>query len=223
MKPLGEVIAALRRELEADSPTPGPLASEPDWAVEQVTVRLPAVAREVQESDGASGLRWLVAKDAAVSAADGGFPAQLEITLRRRGSMLAPPGAGNCSRPAASSEDPMATNGIEERKAALTAVFGNPGGFYSHNRAEVFLAALAELDDAAVSDLRAALRVGKAEGLSGDAALSFGQIANILRSGPAGSVERGGALLDAALDGISRAELKRFIESTWTNAGLSST
>jgi len=216
MKPLGEVIAALRRELESGLGSSSPAPAGGAWDLERATVRLNVILRETPGTKGPAEIECLVSTAGTnpTPAADGAVT--LEVTLRRGCASLEnePAVEGIRSAWSAASES--------NRKDALTEVFGKPGGFYSHNRAEVFVSALVELSDADFSSLQAALGKGSAEGLAGEPALAFGQIANILRSGPAGSVERGASRLRAAMDGISRAGLEQFIRTNWKNEGLSS-
>lgn len=215
MKPLGEVIAALRRELESGvSSSTAPAG--PTWDLERATVRLNVILREASGAAGAGEIECLVSTvgTSQPPAAEGAVA--LEVTLRRAGAAPengpAVEGSRNTFSPACESN----------RKDALAEVFGKPGGFYSHNRAEVFLAALAELSEADFEAVQAALGRGSAEGLAGEPALAFGQIANILRSGPAGSVERGASRLRTAMEGISRAGLEQIVRSIWKNEGLAS-
>lgn len=216
MKPLGEVIAALRRELESGVSPSSPAPAGPTWDLERATVRLNVILREPSGAAGAGEIECLVSTvgTSQPPAAEGAVA--LEVTLRRAGAAPengpAVEGPRKTSLPASESS----------RKDALAEVFGKPGGFYSHNRAEVFLAALAELSEADFEALQAALGRGSAEGLAGEPALAFGQIANILRSGPAGSVERGASRLRTAMEGISRAGLEQIVRSIWKNEGLAS-
>lgn len=218
MKPLGDVIAAVRRELESGV---GPSSAAPigaGWELERATARLPAILRPSPTVAGPAGIECLVPLTGASEPAEAGRVITLELTWRRGGLVSVtevadePTGlAPVASRLGADSES--------NRKEALAGVFGKPGGFYSHNRAEVFLSALAELSEADFTALDAALASGKTDGLSGEVALAFGQIANILRSGPAGSMEHGAVLLCSALRGISRTDLEQLIRSTWKNEG----
>jgi hypothetical protein len=216
MKPLGEVIAALRRELESGVSSSLSAPAGHAWDLERATVRLNVILREASGAGVSGKIECLVSIAGADQNQTGEGAVTLEVTLRRTGTAPDNPPAAEGPRNGSSfASEP-------HRREALTEVFGKPGGFYSHNRAEVFLAALAELSDADFEALRAALGRGGAEGLAGELALAFGQIANILRSGPAGSVERGASLLRMAMDGISRAGLERFVRSTWKNEGLTS-
>ncbi len=150
----------------------------------------------------------------------------LRIEFKPRG-IQTPPAAGSnpCSEPgkATSRGEPAETESSPDRRVnLLTKVFGEPGGFYSHNRAEVFNGAVTDLSEAGYALLLAALGGQTIPPGEAAVALAYGQICNFLRSGPAGSVVRGSELLREAVIGSDRRELRRMIESAWQNAGLSS-
>lgn len=218
MNPLGDVIAAVRRELESGvSSSPAALVGA-SWELERATARLPVILRPSPTATGPAGLECLVPIAGTTEPTEAGQVITLELTWRRGGQVAVTEVAGEPSG-AAPVTSGLGAGFESKRTEALAGVFGKPGGFYSHNRAEVFLSAVAELSEADFTALDAALASGNADGLAGEVALAFGQIANILRSGPAGSVERGSALLRSALHGISRTDLEQLIRSTWKNEG----
>lgn len=217
MKPLGDVIAAVRRELESGVSSSSALGKTA-WELERATARLQVILRPSPAVAGPAGIECLVPFTGASEPTEAGQVITLELSWRRGGQVSVTEIAAQPSS-AAPVASGRGTDFESERREALAGVFGKPGGFYSHNRAEVFLSALAELSEADFTALDAALASGKTDGLAGEVALAFGQIANILRSGPAGSVERGSALLRSALHGISRTDLEQLIRSTWKNEG----
>lgn len=220
MRPLKEVIVALRHELEAalhGAPAaPGVGRLEAGRVV--VCLEL-EVAEPAPGEPGAAvvfGVRMAGSPSPAASGDARAHTVTIEFNLNAGASPAPAPkvSAGTDSTDTASSTDPRVTQ--------LAQVFGAPGGFYSHMRAEVFNSAIDELTDDGIAQL---LAVWAGQPLAADdptVTQVHGQLANLLRSSPAGSVEQGAALLREALAGIGRPELRRLIAATWRNEGLSS-
>lgn len=226
MRPLKDVLAALHRELEAGLPAGA------RWEADRVVLTLEVVARVAVGQAGAEGISWQVpttagaGESAAPVAGEGGRLSTLRVEFKPPG-----PGAAPASVPVAGAWGAVRPTGPETSAAGLapqrrvellTGVFGAPGGFYSHNRAEVFLGVVEELSAEGYATLLAGL--AGAPDPAGDpaVALARGQLANLLRSGPAGSVERGAARLREAVEGLGRAELTALLRETWRNEGRSS-
>ncbi len=181
---------------------------------------------------GVDGVHWAVPEPISRSAKEdsevGGTPrgAVLRLELKARtgdvGTRLTVPDQQQDPAPLATAPPIRDGRMAVERVERLTQVLGRPGGFYSHNRAEVLADAIGALTSEEYSRLLAALEDGLPPAQDPALALPMGQISNLLRSGPAGSVDRGALLLREALDGIGRMELKHLLEQNWKNEGLNS-
>lgn len=220
MRPLKEVIVALRHELEAalhSAPAaPGVRRLEAGRVV--VCLELEVAEPEPGEPGAAVvfGVRMAGSPSPAAAGAVRAHTVTIEFNLSAAASPAPAPkvNSGTDSADTASSTDPRVTQ--------LAQVFGAPGGFYSHMRAEVFISAIDELTDEGIAQL---LAVWAGQPLPANDPMVtqvHGQLANLLRSSPAGSAEQGAALLREALSGIGRTELRRLIAATWRNEGLSS-
>jgi hypothetical protein len=220
MRPLKEVIVALRHELEAAlhgaPPAPGVGRLEAGRVVVCLELEVAEPAPGEPGAAVAFGVRMAGSPSPAASGEARAHTVTIEFNLSSAASLAPAPkvSAGIDSTDMALSTDPRVTQ--------LAQVFGAPGGFYSHMRAEVFNSAIDELTDDGIAQL---LAVWAGQPLAADdptVTQVHGQLANLLRSSPAGSVEQGAALLREALAGIGRPELRRLIAATWRNEGLSS-
>jgi hypothetical protein len=218
MRPLKEVIVALRHELEAalHSAPPAPGVGRLEAGRVVVCLEL-EVAEPESGGPGAAvvfGVRMAGSPSPAAAGAVRAHTVTIEFNLSSAASPAPKVSAGIDSTDMASCSD--------NRVTQLAQVFGAPGGFYSHMRAEVFNSAIDELTDDGIAQL---LAVWAGQPLAADdptVTQVHGQLANLLRSSPAGSVEQGAAMLREALAGIGRPELRRLIAATWRNEGLSS-
>jgi hypothetical protein len=225
MRPLKEVIVALRHELEAALHGAPSASGVGRLEAGRVVVCLELeVAESAPGEPGAAvafGVR-MAGSPATASAGDArAHTVTIEFNLTKTAPGGPPPpapaaevGAETDSTDMASSTDPRVTQ--------LAQVFGAPGGFYSHMRAEVFNSAIDELTDEGIAQLLAVWAGQPVPADDPTVTQVHGQLANLLRSSPAGSAEEGAALLREALAGIGRPELRRLIAATWRNEGLSS-
>ncbi len=223
MHPLKEVIVALRHELEAAlhgaPPAPGVGRLEAGRVV--VCLEL-EVAESSPGEPGAAvafGVRMAGSPSPAASGAARAHTVTIEFNLTKTAPGGPPPPA-----PAADSAPSIAEapSSADRRRTLLAQIFGAPGGFYSHMRAEVFSSAIGELSEPGYAQLRGAWAGESLAAADPDVAQAHGQIANLLRSSPAGSAEAGAQILREVLAGIDRAELRRLIAENWRNEGLNS-
>ena len=220
MRPLKEVIVALRHELEAALHSAPAAQGGGRLEAGRVVVCLELeVAEPVPGGPGAAvvfGVRMAGSPATAAAGAVRAHTVTIEFNLSGAASPAPAPkiNSGTDSTDTASSTDPRVTQ--------LSQVFGAPGGFYSHMRAEVFSSAIDELTDDGIVQLLAVWAGQPLPANDPTVTQVHGQLANLLRSSPAGSVEQGAALLREALAGIGRPELRRLIAATWRNEGLSS-
>ncbi len=223
MRPLKEVIIALRHELEAALHAEPTVPGGRQWEAERVVVSLELELAEPPGADGAPALAFGVrSAGLRVSEAAGAVrpPAvTIEFKLRANAATEAPLAA---SPVAAEPKVPGSAAPADPRVEALAQVFGAPGGFYSHLRAEVFSSTIEELPEDAYAQLLAAWAGHSPTAEDPRLTQAQGQIANLLRSCPAGSAEAGLQRLREALVGIGRPELRRLIAANWRNEGLAS-
>ncbi len=220
MRPLKEVIVALRQELEAalhSAPAaPGGSRLEAGRVVVCLELEVGEQTSATEAPQVCFGVRTAGARPPEAAGAIRSHTVTVEFNLSAAASPAPAPkvSAGTDSTDMASSTDPRVTQ--------LAQVFGAPGGFYSHMRAEVFNSAIDELTDDGIAQLLAVWAGRPLPANDPTVTQVHGQLANLLRSSPAGSVEQGAALLREALAGIGRPELRRLIAATWRNEGLSS-
>lgn len=224
MRPLKEVIDALRRELDAAlAPTAGRLP----LTAERITLTLEVDVREVPGEGIGGGLAVGVLTDPAPGPVDAGPGAGLRprhtLTLELRPGMAGAPVAARAVPASDGGPDPevpdaaSAAEGIVE---VLGRIFGPPGGFDSFCRAETFGIAIGDLTDDEFASLPEALISGRS-GPPGDRlAHACAQVGNILRSGPMQSVGKGGEALRSVLPGPGRKAVQELIARTWRNETL---
>lgn len=231
MRPLKDVIVALRHELEAALQANQDLPFRNQLEADRIILTMELAVSEETGTSGQAGLSFGVVVADVNASVEANRKRErtkthtLTIEFKPRVVQPTPPGTTKPFAQRVIEAGPGESVDREaeaERVKLFAMVFGAPGGFYSHNRAEVFIAAVESLTDHGFGLLLAALEGQPAPEDETDVALAYGQIANILRSGPAASVTKGGELLREALAGIERPELKRLIETTFRNEGLSS-
>jgi hypothetical protein len=220
MRPLKEVIVALRQELEAALNSAPAAPGVGRLEAGRVVVCLELEVAEPTPGEPGAAVAFGVRMAGSPSPAAAGDVRAHTVTIEFNLSAAASPApapkvsAETDSTDTASSTDPRVTQ--------LAQVFGAPGGFYSHMRAEVFNSAIDELTDDGFAQLLAVWAGQPLPANDPTVTQVHGQLANLLRSSPAGSVEQGAALLREALAGVGRPELRRLIAATWRNEGLSS-
>ncbi len=231
MRPLKEVIDALRRELDAAlAPTAGRLP----LTAERITLTLEVDVREVPGEGVGGGLAVGVLTDPAPVRVDAGAVAGLRprhtLTLELRPGMAGAPVAAREVPASDGGPDPEGSDvasaaeglpdGGDGMVGVLGRIFGPPGGFDSFCRAETFGIAIGELTDDEFAALPGALISGRS-GPPGDRlAHACAQVGNILRSGPMQSVGKGGEALRSVLPGPGRKAVQALIARTWRNETL---
>lgn len=231
MRPLRDVIVAVRRELEAALEANGKSPSRTQLDADRIVVTLDFDICQ-QTGAGEPELSFgVVAMDVNAAGETGRKPDRAKthtVTIEFKSQGCQTAALHGVAPAAATGQSASEGTSVEERTrpeyrvGLLAQVFGAPGGFYSHNRADVLLSAVGELTDRGYDLLLGALAGNAPPTGDADVAQAYGQICNILRSGPAGSVVKGAALLREALTGIGRSELKRVVETAFRNDGRSS-
>jgi len=227
MRPLKDVIAALRHELEEALQANQDLPCRSQLEADRIILTMALAVREEVGAGGEAGLSFgVVVTDVNASVEANRKPENarthtLTIEFKPRVVQPIPPGSlkpfAQRIKEAGPGESVDRTAQPDQRVEQLAMIFGAPGGFDSHCRADIFKTAVADLSDAGYALLLAAMGGRKIPKNKPDVALAYGQIGNILKTGPAKSVEKGAIILKESLAGISRTELKLLIESTWRN------
>lgn len=223
MRPLKEVIVALRQELEAalhSAPAaPGGGRLEAGRVVVCLEIEVSEPAPGEPGAGVAFGVRMAGARPPAAAGVVRAHTMTIEFNLGTAIAGGPPPPAPVADSAPSIAEAPSPTDRL---RTLLAQIFGAPGGFYSHMRAEVFSSAIGELSEPGYAQLLGAWAGESLTAAEAEVAQAHGQIANLLRSSPAGSAEAGVQILREALAGIDRAELRRLIAENWRNEGLNS-
>jgi hypothetical protein len=232
MRPLKDVIVALRHELEEALQANQDLPYKNQLEADRIILTMELAVSEETGTSGQAGLSFGVVVADVNASAEANRKRErtkthtLTIEFKPRVVQPTPPGS---SKPfaqrikEAEPGEPVDREPHAHRVELLSMIFGAPGSFDAYCRADIFKTAVVELTDAGYSLLLAAIGGRKIPKRETDVALAYGQIGNILKTGAAKSAEKGAAILQESLTGISRNELKLLIESTWRNEPMTTT
>jgi hypothetical protein len=228
MRPLKDVLAALHEELDRVFEAHPRLQCGTRLEAERVVLSLEVAVLEEKGTAGQAGVSFGVEVVDANAAGAMDRPRERHRThtltlefkphLAPTSPPVAPDSFSDRTKPLAPDERSGRIPDVTaDRIRQLALVLGAPGGFYSYCRADIFKTAVEELSAAEYSDLLAGLGGQPLPEGAPQVLQAYGQIRNILRSGPANSVEKGASILRAALGDITRADLKSLLENTWKN------
>jgi hypothetical protein len=213
MEPLQNVIASLRREIQAALATGRDLPAAARLEPERVTLSLKFSIQEEKSPDGTVILQFGVPPPSQSDLAAHTMTVDFKVAQPQSAS----PRHDTTDRPRlesapqkAATLDSAAANQLED---SLTSILGTPG-FDSSARATVFRESLSELSDEQANALGEALR-GPLSPDSSPAMTHAGHLLNrLLVSGPAGA-ERGRAILAEVLHQHSVPVLVQFVKEKW--------
>lgn len=219
MKPLKDVIAALRREL--DEAFQGNVSGVVPPRPQRVVLALEVCVLDRQNPDGTVGLSFGVLDTLPTPA-----PGKVGVNTGRGHTLTfefdcdwhqAP--ADRLDSGGVSAAPPLRNANLEGSEAEsikhdLQEVFGPPG-FDSSARATVFLEALAELSEDQIHSVLTSLRGEAAAELDEVSRKARHLISNVIRSGPLRSVEDAGLFLAQIFVRHPVEPLRQLIATTW--------
>lgn len=224
MRPLKDVIASLRREIElglqdSDRPPREGVRIEAN----RVTVQLAVAVSESRSAKAEGGLAFQIESPSHNGAIKSPSPVTVTLEFQIIGSSVVAPAGPmqgmtaaheHKSKPPASGPQPLP---VERRSAVieiLSKVFGPPG-FDSSARSTVFCETLADLSEEEVLTVIASLDDAPRPGLVPVIKHARHLLTGILRSGPLRSARAGGELLAEMFLEFETGSLVRLIRETW--------
>ena len=206
MQSLRNVLAALRREVDAGLPGAG-----------RVVVELDVIGREVAGQIDFVVATTGAAANASAAGADAGFKLRVSVEATRADAGTAGAAGGvatqsNSIAPPAAAKPGVSANEIAFQ--ALCALFGAPG-FDSAARACVFREALEGSTEADVAVVAARLQGQREGAVTPEVEKAEQLIGRVVRSGPTRMLRQGGEILVELFARTSVATVLKLVEERW--------